>query len=262
MRLVLKSSPIAKISVSILLFSPLEQFDVIGFVNLPYQSPFFFNVLVPFLLLFCIFMYIVVLNYQELKLIPGTFQRLFEMVVEFIFNLIKQQIGREGYILFPFIFTLFNFILFTNLLSLIPFGIALTSHLIMILWLSLSICLSIFFLGLYIHNIQFLKIFIPECPILLLPMLIVIEIFSYIIRAFSLAIRLSANIMAGHTLVFIISSFITNMLLNAKYGLFFIGFVILLAVLILELGVAFLQAYVFTVLVCIYLNDALKGPSH
>jgi len=221
MRLILRSSPIAKISISILLFSPLEQFDVIGFINLPYQSPFFFNVLVPFLLLFCIFMYIVVLNYQELKLIPSTFQRLFEMVVEFIFNLIKQQIGREGYILFPFIFTLFNFILFTNLLSLIPFGIALTSHLIMILWLSLSICLSIFFLGLYIHNIQFLKIFIPECPILLLPMLIVIEIFSYIIRAFSLAIRLSANIMAGHTLVFIISSFITNMLLNAKYGLFF-----------------------------------------
>lgn len=87
-------------------------------------------------------------------------------------------------------------------------------------------------------------------------------IFSYIIRAFSLAIRLSANIMAGHTLVFIISSFITNMVLNAKYGLFFIGFSMLLLVLVLELGVAFLQAYVFTVLVCIYLNDALKGASH
>lgn len=93
-------------------------------------------------------------------------------------------------------------------------------------------------------------------------MLIVIEIFSYIIRAFSLAIRLSANIMAGHTLVFIISSFITNIISNAKYGFFFIGFFVLLMVLTLELGVAFLQAYVFTVLVSIYLNDAINGPSH
>lgn len=93
-------------------------------------------------------------------------------------------------------------------------------------------------------------------------MLIVIEIFSYIIRAFSLAIRLSANIMAGHTLVFIISSFITNIISNAKYGFFFIGFFVLLMVLTLELGVAFLQAYVFTVLISIYLNDAINGPSH
>lgn len=77
-----------------------------------------------------------------------------------------------------------------------------------------------------------------------------------------MAIRLSANIMAGHTLVFIISSFVTNMITNAKFGFFFLGFSILLAVLFLELGVAFLQAYVFTVLVCIYLNDAIQGPSH
>lgn len=82
------------------------------------------------------------------------------------------------------------------------------------------------------------------------------------IRSFSLAIRLSANIMAGHTLVFIISSFVTNMIVNVKFGFFLLGFSILLAVLFLELGVAFLQAYVFTVLVCIYLNDAIKGPSH
>jgi len=92
-----------------------------------------------------------------------------------------------------------------------PFGIALTSHIIMIIFLSLSLGLSIFIIGLYIHNLEFLKIFIPECPFALLPLLILIEIFSYIIRCFSLAIRLSANIMAGHTLVYIISSFILNM---------------------------------------------------
>lgn len=92
-------------------------------------------------------------------------------------------------------------------------------------------------------------------------MLIFIEIFSYIIRAFSLAIRLSANIMAGHTLVFIISSFVLN-ITKMKIWFFLFGLICLLAILFLELGVAFLQAYVFSVLVCIYLNDALVGPVH
>lgn len=162
---------------SVVLFSPLEQFDLIYLPIVDRLQFPFFNVFIPFLLLFFIFAYIIFWNRWELSIVPGAFQRLFEMVVEFVFNLVKQQIGREGYVLFPLIFTLFNFILFTNLLSLIPFGIALTSHLIMILWLSLSVCLSIFFVGLYIHNIKFLKIFIPECPLLLLPMLILIEYF-------------------------------------------------------------------------------------
>jgi F0F1-type ATP synthase membrane subunit a len=93
-----------------------------------------------------------------------------------------------------------------------PFGIALTSHIAIIIYLSLSLGLSIFIIGLLTHNLKFFKLFIPECPFLLLPMLIVIEMFSYVIRCFSLAIRLSANIIAGHTLVYIISSFIVNMI--------------------------------------------------
>jgi len=242
------------------MFSPLEQFDVIFYMFKFIPFP-FFNVLVPLILIIFLMRVKMFFLAPNLKLIPTVFQRILELLVEFIFNLIKQQIGKDGYIYFPFIFLLFNFILFCNLLSLIPFGIALTSHIIMIIWLSLSVCLSIFFIGLYIHNIQFLKIFIPECPFVLLPMLIFIEIFSYIIRAFSLAIRLSANIMAGHTLVFIISSFVLK-ISTMKIGFYFIGFVFLSAVLALELGVAFLQAYVFCILTCIYLNDALKGPSH
>lgn len=130
---IIETSKVANIYISIILFSPLEQFDVIGFLGPNHQAPFFFNVLIPFLLLFFIFLFIFLLTNRELKLIPRTFQRLFEIVVLFVFDLIKQQIGKDGYILFPFVFTLFNFILFTNLLSLVPFGIALTSHLIMIL---------------------------------------------------------------------------------------------------------------------------------
>jgi ATP synthase subunit 6 len=93
-----------------------------------------------------------------------------------------------------------------------PFGFALTSHIAIILYLSLSIGFSIFLIGIITHNIKFFKLFIPECPFMLLPFLIIIEMFSYIIRCFSLAIRLSANIIAGHTLVYIISSFILNVM--------------------------------------------------
>jgi len=128
----------------------------------------------------------------------------------FVFDILDQQTGKKGYIYFPFVFSLFFFILLCNLLSMTPFGIALTSHISITLYLSLSLGLSIFFIGIITHNIKFFKIFIPECPFLLLPFLIVIEMFSYIIRCFSLAIRLSANIIAGHTLVYIISSFILN----------------------------------------------------
>ena len=120
--------------------------------------------------------------------------------------------------------------------------------------MSLSIYSSIFILGIIYKNIQFLKIFIPKCPLMLLPILILIELFSYIIRAFSLSIRLTANILAGHTLVNIISVFIVNTL-NINLLFSFLGFLGIFAILLLELGVACLQAYVMIILICIYLKD-------
>jgi ATP synthase subunit 6 len=109
--------------------------------------------------------------------------------------------------------------------------------------------------------LKFLKIFIPEAPFLLLFLLIPIEIFSYVIRALSLAIRLSANIMAGHTLVFLISGFTLN-IISIKIWLFLFFSLFLFAILLLEFGVAFLQAYVFVILICIFLNDSLKPVGH
>jgi len=246
------------------MFSPLEQFDAIPvwggtLVNCTCPFKIMWNVLIPLIIVIAFFLCVASFKY-EFTIIPKPLQSVFEFIIEFIFNLMKQQIGRESYILFPFIFTLFNFILLCNLLSLMPFGIALTSHLIMILWLSLTLSLGIFILGLRIHNIRFLRIFIPECPLILLPMLIGIEIFSYVIKSFSLAIRLSANIMAGHTLVHIISAFILQ-ITAMEFWFITLGFVFISAVLMLEFGVAFLQAYVFTVLVCIYINDSFN-PSH
>lgn len=246
------------------MFSPLEQFDAIRILYISFFGLFditFFNIIIPLILNILIFLFVIDWFKGNLFLIPRNIQFFFELLITFLFNLIKQQIGPKGYSFFPLIFLLFNFILICNLLSLIPFGIALTSHIILILWLSLSLCLSIFIIGLLRHNVAYLKIFIPPCPLILLPILILIEIFSYIIRAFSLAIRLSANIMAGHTLIVIVSSFILS-LMNVS-GLFFIFFAqFILAITLLELGVSFLQAYVFTVLVCIYLNDSVKNPSH
>ena len=129
------------------------------------------------------------------------------------------------------------------------------------MWLSLSLCSGIFVLGLVYKNLEFLKIFIPKCPLALLPVLIMIELFSYIIRAFSLSIRLTANILAGHTLVNIISVFIINTL-AVNYFFSFIGFLGIFAILLLELGVACLQAYVLTILICIYLKDVLSSEGH
>lgn len=237
------------------MFSPLEQFDVIPLIHLSlgkYDIT-LFNIFLP-LILILLFIFSTKFFLYDYKLIPYSFQQVFENIIEFIFGIIKNQTGKEGFIFLPFILTIFIFVLSANLLSMIPFGIALTSHLIVTMWLSLSVCSAIFVLGLVYKNVQFLKIFIPKCPLMLLPLLILIELFSYIIRAFSLSIRLTANILAGHTLVNIISVFIVNTLtINLLFS--FIGFIGIFAVLLLELGVACLQAYVMIILICIYLKD-------
>ena len=243
------------------MFSPLEQFDVIPliFFSIGNYDITFFNIFLPLLLIISV-LYFIESFYLNYKLIPSNIQYLFESIIEFIIGIIKNQIGKEGFLFLPFIFTIFIFVLCANLLSVIPFGIALTSHLIVTMWLSLSICSGIFVLGLLYNNIKFLKIFIPKCPIALLPVLILIELFSYIIRAFSLSIRLTANILAGHTLVNIISVFIVNTLsINILFS--FLGFLGIFAILLLELGVACLQAYVMTILICIYLKD-IFGTDH
>lgn len=197
---------------------------------------------------------------SDFKLVPDFWQFIFEFLFKFVLDLLAQQAGAASLVYFPFVFSIFIFILFCNLLSLVPYGIALTSHISLIFFLSFSLWLSVFFIGLLTHNLSFLKIFVPEAPFFVLILLIPIEMASYAIRALSLALRLSANIMAGHILVYIVASFVLH-ISSLKFWFIFLA-VILLAILVLELGVAFVQAYVFTVLFCIYLNDSLKSPGH
>ena len=245
------------------MFSPLEQFDVVLVAPI-FLFGFDISILnlhwsLLSLIFFVLFLLYFFLN--EFNLIPNFWQFAIENLYFLVLGLIKQQVGAKGYIYFPFIFTLFNFILILNLLSLTPFSMAFTSHIISIFFFSFTLILSVFLIGFINHGVKFLKIFIPECPFVLLFWLIPIEIFSYFIRAFSLALRLSANIMAGHTLVHIICGFLLN-LGTLRFSLAIAFGVLLFLILGLELGVAFLQAYVFTILFCIYLADSIKSPAH
>lgn len=194
-------------------------------------------------------------------LLPRGYQFVFESIFLFIFRLVKQQIGKEGLIYLPLVLSLFTFILILNLISLVPFAFAVTSHLIWTLYFSLSLCLGIFLVGIFKYKIKFLKLFVPEVPLFLYPMMIILELMSYIIRSFSLAIRLSANIIAGHTLVHILADSILY-LCNIKNFVVILPFLLLLAILVLELGIAFLQAYIFVILFCMYLNDSLHLVEH
>jgi len=245
-----------------LINSPLEQFDVINFFIFQFGYDYtFFNILIP-LLLINIFIFIIYILFKyNLKVIPEIWQYFFEKFYFFLFNIIKQQLGYKGFSYFPFIFFISSFIFLNNVISLFPFGIALTSHIILIFFLSFSFCISIFLIGLLNYNLKFLQIFIPHCPFILLPISIPIEIFSYIIRMFSLAIRLAANILAGHTLVYIISTSIIYIIINISLFFYFILVLPLFAVLLSEIVVAFLQAYVFIILLTIYLNDSINFNS-
>lgn len=242
--------------------SPLSQFDVISIIpiwignNELTLSNLSLTVVFVLILGFVFFKFI----YSN-HLVPRGWQVILESIFMFVYRLVYQQLGKEGIMYFPFVFTLFTFILMLNLFSMLPYSFAVTSHFVWTLYFSLSICLGIFFLGILKHKIHFFKLFVLDVPLFLAPIMIILEILSYIIRTFSLAIRLSANILAGHTLVHIIADFVVVMA-NLKFLLVFLPFLLLLAIFVLELGVACLQAYIFVTLMCMYLNDSIHLADH
>lgn len=243
------------------LFSDLFSFVIMYNYNFLISFNFsFFFIILPLILLILIYYFIIKFISIFLLIPTAIYQILIEYKLKFIFNLIKQQLGIIGFKYIILFFCIFFLVLILNLLSLLPFGIALTSHLIIILYFSLSICIGIFLEGNIFLNTLFYNLYLPKSPLVMLPLLLVIEIFSFIIRMFSLAIRLVANIMAGHTLIYIISTFVL-LIFNLNYLLLLIGINFICLIMLLELGVAILQAYVFTILVLIYTND-IFGNSH
>lgn len=192
----------------------------------------------------------------------SVWQGVVENIYKFVFSIIKQQSGAKGLQYFPFIYTLFWYVLLLNIVGLFPYSFTNTSQIAITGTLGLSVIVGIVILGFYCKGLNFLKIFIPSnVPTIIFPFLVVIEIVSFCIRPVSLSLRLCANMMAGHTLLNIICSFFVS-LFYYKNILSWVVLILLLAIGVLEFGIAILQAYVFTMLSCVYLNDAIGEVGH
>ena len=186
-------------------------------------------------------------------LVPGRWQSVAELSYEFIANMIRDNVGQEGRRYFPFIFTLFMFVLFGNMLGMIPYGFTYTSHIIVTFGMAAVVFAGVTTIGFMKHGVRFLGFLMPAgIPVFMAPLIIPIEVLSYFTRPVSLSLRLFANMTAGHTMLKVFASFVFTL------GVFGIVPLALVAALTgLEFIIAFLQAYVFTILTCVYLNDAL-----
>jgi F-type H+-transporting ATPase subunit a len=197
---------------------------------------------------------LVVLGTRNASLVPRRWQSIAEMSYEFVANMIETNAGREGMAFFPFIFSLFMFVLLGNLLGLIPYSFTFTSHIIVTFALAAVVFVGVTIIGIIRHGFHFLRLFVPAgVPIVLLVLLVPIELLSYCIRPFTLSIRLFANMLAGHTMLAIFAGFAASVPLI--FGVFPMGIDVLIY--FLELLVAVLQAYVFAILTCLYLRDAI-----
>ena len=196
----------------------------------------------------------VLLGMRKSSLVPGRMQSMAELSYEFIAGMIRDNVGSEGRRYFPFIFSLFMFILFGNLLGLLPYSFTFTSHIIVTFALAMMVFIFVTVVGLVRHKLHFFSYFFPSgVPIALAPILVPIEIVSYLSRVVSLSIRLFANMMAGHTMMKVFAGFIIPLGIIGGWAPLAVD----VALTGFELLVACLQAYVFTVLTCIYLHDAI-----
>ena len=247
-----------------MIFSPLEQFSIISIIPLHLGNiylSFTNSALYIFLAILLVSVLFHLVTQNGGILVPSRWQSLVEMIYEFVVSLVDEQIGIKGRKFFPLIFTTFVFLLFTNLIGMIPYSFTATSHMVVTFGLSLSLFVGVTIVGFQVHGLHFFSFLLPKgAPLVLAPLLVVLELVSYCFRAVSLGVRLFANMMAGHTLVKILSGFAWTMLSvgGVLAAASIIPFAIVFALTGLEIGVACLQAYVFTILTCIYLNDAIN----
>ena len=196
--------------------------------------------------------------------VPGRLQALGEMAYEFVEGMVRSAAGDHGMRFFPLVFTIFMFIVLANLIGFVPYSFTVTSHIIITVALALIVFFTVIIVGIKEHGLHFFKLFVPSgVPIYILPLVVAIEIISFLSRPISHSVRLFANMLAGHITLKVFASFVT--MLGAMGVVGWAGAVLPLALTValtaLELLVAFLQAYVFTILTCIYINDAIH-PGH
>ncbi|WP_308909406.1 F0F1 ATP synthase subunit A [Pseudokordiimonas caeni] len=246
--------------------SPLEQFQIkpiaefsIGGIDASFTNSSAWMVAVVVAITFFL-----VGGMRKAALVPGRWQAMVEVFYDFVAGMVKENVGREGKAYFPFIFTLFMFILGCNLAGMLPYSFTVTSHIIVNFGMAIVVFLGVTLIGFIKHGAGFLRLFAPSgVPVWLLPLLVVIEVISYCTRPISLSVRLFANMLAGHIMMKVFAGFIISMSAVGLAG--YLGAVVPFTVNVLltglEILVACLQAYVFTILTCIYLNDAMH-PSH
>ncbi|HFD16450.1 MAG TPA: F0F1 ATP synthase subunit A [Rhodospirillales bacterium] len=196
---------------------------------------------------------LVMLGTRHHAMVPGRLQSVVELAYEFVADLVRENAGKEAMAYFPAVFTLFMFILMGNTLGVIPGTFTFTSHIIVTFTLALGVFLGVTVLGFWLHGWRFLSFFVPPgAPKLMIPVLVPIEILSYCFRPISLSIRLFVNMMAGHTMLKVFAGFVIAL------GIFGVApLAVNVALTAFEIMVAFLQAYIFTVLTCLYLHDAI-----
>jgi F-type H+-transporting ATPase subunit a len=235
--------------------SPLQQFTIerivpmhIGKLDVSFTNSAMFMVLTVLLITA-----LVLLTTRNARLVPSRWQSETEMFYETIAKMIDQYVGHGGEKYFPFVFSLFMFILFGNFLGMVPYGFTFTSHIIVTFAMAAVVFIGVTAIGIARHGLHFLSLFAPQgVPVWLLPLLVPIEMISYFIRPFTLSIRLFANMVAGHAMLAIFAGFVVSL------GIFgILPLAVTSALVLLELLVAGLQAYVFAVLTCLYLRDAL-----
>ena len=239
--------------------NPIEQFEIkplidldLGGYNIAFTNSSAMMVLVVVLATFFL-----TASVSSRSMIPGRWQSMAELLYEFISGLLRDNVGSEGRAYFPFIFTLFVFVLFGNVLGLFPLTFTFTSHIIVTFAMAAVVFIGVTIIGFARHGLHFLRMFFPHgVPVFIAPILVPVELISYFSRPISLSVRLFANMTAGHIILTVLGGFVIT--LGGLYvvpGI--VPFAFLSAVTLLEIGIALLQAYVFTVLSCIYLHDAI-----
>lgn len=238
--------------------NPLHQFEIqtliqlppLGQYNIDFTNSSLFMVLA--VLSSFLFMYF---SMSKKALVPGRWQMTAELIYGFVAGTVRDYVGNEGKKYFPFIFTLFMFVLFSNLLGMIPYSFTVTSHIIVTFALAIVIFLGVTLIAIIKHGpIKFLAFFLPKgTPWWMAPLMYFIELFAYLARPVSLSIRLAANMMAGHLLMKVVA----GLIIMFGFAAGWVPFLFLIGVTGFEIFVAILQAYIFTVLTCVYLNDAL-----
>ena len=193
------------------------------------------------------------LTMRRRAMVPGRWQCMAELWYEFIADMIKETVGAEGRKYFPLVFTIFSFIVVANLVGMLPFSYTVTSHIFVTGALALLVFVIVTFIGFVRHGLHFFSFFVPKgVPIPMLLLVVPIEVLSYFMRPISHSVRLFANMTAGHTMLKVFGGFVVQM------GIFgVLPFALIVALTGLEIAIAVLQAYVFTILTCLYLNDAI-----